>query len=455
VLEIIRDLGLELQIIFNKGAVMVLPPGVNKASGLNAALRELELSAHNVVAVGDAENDHAFMNACGCAAAVANALPLVKDEADIVLAGARGAGVVELVERILRDDAAMIPAARHGIPLGTVAGRDAALIEPHVGSVLIAGQSGIGKSTLATALTERMTERGFQFCVLDPEGDYDELEGSVSLGDAATPPQDEEVLKLLEKADTNVVINTQNFGVVERPAYFAKLLPEIAALRARTGRPHWLLIDEAHHLLPTERDGLRSLLPENLPAVIFITVYPSEMSKDALHGVRMLIAVGESAPAVVEDFCEAADVPVPSSLPTPGADEVLFWRRDRDAAPRLVKATKPRQAHKRHTRKYAAGDLGEEESFYFRGPDGALKLRAQNLLIFLQIADGVDAGTWEHHRRARDYSTWFRNVIKDAELASEAARIEEDPELDAAQSRARIAEAVSRRYTSPASVRGK
>ena len=38
VLKTIRDLGLELQIIFNKGAVMILPAGVNKASGLAAAL---------------------------------------------------------------------------------------------------------------------------------------------------------------------------------------------------------------------------------------------------------------------------------------------------------------------------------------------------------------------------------------------------------------------------------
>ena len=73
VLEVIRELGLELQIIFNKGAVMILPPGMNKAAGTVAALDELELSPHNVVGVGDAENDHAFLRACGCAAAVANA----------------------------------------------------------------------------------------------------------------------------------------------------------------------------------------------------------------------------------------------------------------------------------------------------------------------------------------------------------------------------------------------
>src|SRR6266404_882472 len=83
VLNVIRELGLELQIVFNKSAVMILPPGVNKATGLSVALNDLDLSAHNVVAVGDAENDHAFLRACGHAAAVANALPAVKAEADL------------------------------------------------------------------------------------------------------------------------------------------------------------------------------------------------------------------------------------------------------------------------------------------------------------------------------------------------------------------------------------
>lgn len=44
VLETIRELGLELQVIFNKGAVMVLPSGVNKATGRAAALEALGLS---------------------------------------------------------------------------------------------------------------------------------------------------------------------------------------------------------------------------------------------------------------------------------------------------------------------------------------------------------------------------------------------------------------------------
>jgi len=50
---------------------MVLPAGINKASGLPAALARLRLSPLNVVGIGDAENDTAFLQACGCAVAVA------------------------------------------------------------------------------------------------------------------------------------------------------------------------------------------------------------------------------------------------------------------------------------------------------------------------------------------------------------------------------------------------
>jgi HAD superfamily hydrolase (TIGR01484 family) len=104
VLQVIRELGLELQLIFNKGAVMVLPTGINKATGLTAALAELRLSPHNVVGIGDAENDHAFLDLCGCGVAVANALPSLKDRADFVTRGDHGAGVRELVDELIADD---------------------------------------------------------------------------------------------------------------------------------------------------------------------------------------------------------------------------------------------------------------------------------------------------------------------------------------------------------------
>src|SRR5579862_5193104 len=104
ILEVIRRLGLDYQVIFNKGAVMVLPSGVNKATGLRAALDEMRLSLHNLVAIGDAENDHAFLSASECSVAVANALPALRERADIVTKGDHGAGVVELIELLLKDD---------------------------------------------------------------------------------------------------------------------------------------------------------------------------------------------------------------------------------------------------------------------------------------------------------------------------------------------------------------
>lgn len=104
VLEAIRESGLELQIIFNKGAVMVLPSSVNKATGLAAALQHLGIEPRHVVGVGDAENDHAFIKTCGCAVAVANAIPALIKEVDIVTEGERGAGVAELIERMIATD---------------------------------------------------------------------------------------------------------------------------------------------------------------------------------------------------------------------------------------------------------------------------------------------------------------------------------------------------------------
>jgi hydroxymethylpyrimidine pyrophosphatase-like HAD family hydrolase len=108
VLETIRDLGLELQVIFNKGAVMVLPTGVNKATGLAAVLTEIGLEARQVVGIGDAENDHSFLRLCGCSVAVANALPAVKTEATWVTRGDHGTGVCELIDQLIADDLAGI-----------------------------------------------------------------------------------------------------------------------------------------------------------------------------------------------------------------------------------------------------------------------------------------------------------------------------------------------------------
>jgi hypothetical protein len=113
VLAAIRDLGLEWHVIFNKGSVMVLPSGVTKATGLTHALEELGIAPGQVVGVGDAENDHAFLRLCGVSVAVSNALPSLIEAVDLVTAGARGAGVTELIDALLADDLAGVTPSPH------------------------------------------------------------------------------------------------------------------------------------------------------------------------------------------------------------------------------------------------------------------------------------------------------------------------------------------------------
>lgn len=104
VLEVIRELGLDLHVVFNKGSVMVLPAGMNKATGLDAALQELAISPDAVVGIGDAENDLDFLERCGFSVGVANALPSLRERVDWVTPGSEGAGVIDVVRHLLTDE---------------------------------------------------------------------------------------------------------------------------------------------------------------------------------------------------------------------------------------------------------------------------------------------------------------------------------------------------------------
>src|SRR5438093_7939299 len=276
VLETIRDLGLELQVIFNKGAVMILPSGVNKATGLEAALLELGLSPHNCVGVGDAENDHALIRLSECGVAVGNALPLVQERADWVTPGRNGEGVVQLIDKLLENDLADLEdrLSRHFIPIGARTDGEEVRLDPHGLAVLVAGSSGSGKSTFATGVLERLAGQGYQFCIVDPEGDYALFEGIIVLGDKERPPTVAGVLEVLEQPNRNAVVNLLGLALAERPAFFSRLLPGLQDLRSRTGRPHWIVVDEAHHLLPAPSDLVSVTLPRTLSGMLLITFHP-------------------------------------------------------------------------------------------------------------------------------------------------------------------------------------
>jgi HAD superfamily hydrolase (TIGR01484 family) len=454
VLETIRELGLELQVIFNKGAVMVLPSGVNKATGLAAALDSMGLSPRNAVGVGDAQNDHAFLMRCECAVAVANALPAVKDEADIVTARDHGAGVAELIDELLADDlvrrAPLL--ARHRIALGRDGdGREYAL-EPYGSNVLVAGTSGSGKSSVVKGLLERIAERGYGFAVIDPEGDYEGLAGAIGLGTSQRAPSVDEAMQLLD-ARGNAVLNLAGLPLADRPAWFLALAPRLAALRARTAQPHWIVIDEAHHLLPAASQSPLPALAEAQGGVVLISVHPDHVAAQALAGIDAVIALGGEPVADLRRFAQAAGrrIELPAQEgPALAAGEALVWLRDAGDAPLRLALIASRGEHRRHLRKYAEGELPPDRSFWFRGPDTKLKLRAQNLIVFLQMADGVDDATWLHHLKRGDYSRWLEQGIKDEALAREARRIEAMPDLTPAQGRALLRAAIERGYTLPA-----
>jgi HAD superfamily hydrolase (TIGR01484 family) len=450
IMETIRDLGMELQIVFNKDAVMVLPTGVNKATGLKAALKDLELSPHNVVAVGDAENDHAFLDLCECSAAVANALPMLKKHADILTHNPEGHGVVELIDELLDDDLRRYDKrlVRHRILLGRRRNDRAVRLSPYGTVALIAGPAGAGKSTAAISLMERLARRGYQFCIMDPEGDYPNMAHGVVLGDSEHAPSVEEVQQLLRQPGQNVVVNMMRVPLSDRPFFCTRLLARLQELRTQTSRPHWLIFDEAHHVFPADWTGAPLALPHHLETALFLTVHPGEVAPTVLKQVNTILAVGQTAEETLAEFAAVGGTPPPCPTAKLKRGEALVWKLGpRPHTPFLVHIKPSPLQRRRHSRKYAEGLLIPERSFYFRGPEEKLKLRAHNLILFLQLAEGVDDETWLYHLRRGDYSRWFGEGIGDEELAEKAAEIEACQNLSATESRERFAALIQSRYT--------
>jgi hydroxymethylpyrimidine pyrophosphatase-like HAD family hydrolase len=461
ILQVIKSMGLDYQVIFNKGAVMVLPSGINKATGLKAALEELQLSPHNTVAIGDAENDHAFLSASECGVAVANALPALREKADVVTRGDYGAGVEELIDQLLKDDLQAWDERleRSSIAIGTPvsafenAERREVRIVPNRNSVLVAGASASGKSSAVAGILEECEERGYQFCLIDPEGDFEGLAGALMVGSPGEQPDAKMVAKALESLQ-GLVVNLMGVPLPERPGAFAALLPRILEIRAKTGRPHWLVIDEAHHLLPTTWSPASSAMTQDLGGTILITVHPEHVSGAALAFVDVLIATGKAATETLVEFALAAHVGAPHEPPAmppePGQALVWFPKRQPGKSATMVQTLRAKAERRRHKRNYAQGELSPEQSFYFRGPEGKLNLRAQNLMTFLQVGEGVDEETWLYHARRGDYSRWFETMIKDEELAASAREIERNGAQGVAENRKKLRAAVVSRYTAPA-----
>jgi hypothetical protein len=451
VLDSIRDLGLELQVIFNKDAVMVLPASVNKMTGLTRALVELKTSRRNVVGVGDAENDHAFLAGCECGVAVSNAIPSLKERVDLVTRASHGAGVVELIERLLDDDLRSVELnpQKHGVLFGRTGERDV-YIDAQENAILLCGQSGGGKSTFVSGFVERIVERGYQTCLIDPEGDYENMAGLLTLGNKEHPPSFEEILQLLDDPGSNLIVNLIGMRMQDRAAFFLSLLGKLQEKRLRDGRPHWIIVDEAHHMFPSQWAPASAEVAGHTASLLLVTVHPQHVSPAALRLINILAVIGKQPRESAEEFARAVGIETPSIDNTdlaPG--EVAVWFGGSNQIIPRMQSVPGKAERKRHRRKYAEGELEPERVFYFRGPEGKLNLRAQNLQTFLQLAEGVDDETWLFHLQRGDYSQWFTSAIKDKDLGEAISAIEKNKSLNPAESRAKIAKLIEERYTAP------
>lgn len=451
VLQAIQETGLELLVIFNRAAVMVLPAGVNKATGLDFALHKLGLSYHEVVGIGDGENDHSFLERCECAVAVANAAPSIRDMAAFVTQGEGGQGVAELINELIADDLSRLQdeLRQNLIAIGLRLDGEVVTVPPYGTNILIAGPSGSGKSTATAGIVERLIEQTYQVCIVDPEGDYGASQGVITLGDRHHDVGVGEVLAILEDPKINLSVNLLGIQLADRPDFFGQLFPNLRTLRTRTGRPHWMILDEAHHILPTEWGHLAEILPHTLGETVFATVYPDHLAPAILALVDVIMAVGESPDKTMRRFSNASGHSLvwPEGLSYKVGQAVVWFPRS-GHPPFPISMIPARGDRIRHRRKYAEGNLGNH-SFYFRGPNGRSNLRARNLTIFSQIAEGIDEETWLFHLRRGDYSAWFRETIKDRYLADQTERIERRRNLQPAETRNLVRGLIESRYTLP------
>jgi hypothetical protein len=189
VLKTIRELGLERPVIFNKGAVMILPPGINKATGLAVALAELGLSARNVVAAGDADERPRAPRCRGIFGCVANAIATLKAAADRVTTAPRGEGVLEVIDDLIESDLRRSPPAARAA--ARAPGKDAKGDDFCLAAAAdLAPRDGAhktGKSKLVRGLLGRFARWANQFCVIDGRGLYLDFEPAARIRHARAP----------------------------------------------------------------------------------------------------------------------------------------------------------------------------------------------------------------------------------------------------------------------------
>jgi len=267
------------------------------------------------------------------------------------------------------------------------------------------------------------------------------LPGTVVIGNEKTIPALEEIAELLKNPEQNLVVCTLSVPLPDRPVFFTKLMPVLLALRKDYGHPHWILLDEAHHLLTT----VEQALPEKLVNFILISTSPHALNAGILSHIGTVITIGEDPRYPIEQFCAIRKIDMPLSVPALLQGQACVWDVENNTQPFVIQVNMPERMIQRHKKKYAMGDMGYN-SFVFTGPNNQLQLRPNNLMMFIHIAEGIDDQTWLFHLNRGDYKRWATDCIHDEELAAKIARAEkESPHVDS--SKKMIVDYIRQKYT--------
>ena len=434
VFEEIRRLDLDCQLIRNRGALMVVPAGVTKASGLGAGLRELGLSAHSTIAIGDAENDLALLETCELGVAVANAVPVVRQRADLVLDHADGVGIAAFLGGpIVRGDQSMHP-DRWRIRLGVFDDGQPATLPSSQINVLVTGASLSGKSYLAGLITEQLIRLRYSVLVIDPEGDHvrlGELPDVLVVGGREGLPTPQRLANLLGMRLGSVVADLSFLSREEANRYLRDVAPLVERQRLQKGAPHWVVIDEAHGALGASGAVAQYLSP-GASGYLLVTYRPWELPGEALRGLDSIIAVtgghqsgiGNIAKAMA-GFAGEDPADLMGRLEGAGPEHALMASRGGGGGTRTLRVGRRTTSHVRHWHKYATVEQPAQTRFYFRRNAGeGIAAVAGNLQEFHRELSHCDAGVVLHHATRHDFSRWIHGVFRDSVLATTIEAIE-------------------------------
>jgi hydroxymethylpyrimidine pyrophosphatase-like HAD family hydrolase len=457
VFEEIRRLDLDCQLIRNRAALMVAPAGVTKATGLGAGLRELGLSARSAIAIGDAENDLAMLEGCELGVAVANAVPIVKQRADLVLGCPDGLGVTEfLAGPIVRGEQFIHP-DRWRIRLGTFDDGEPATLPSSQINILVTGASQSGKSYLAGLITEQLIRFRYSVLVIDPEGDHarlGELPDVLVVGGREGLPSPERLANLLGLRLGSVVADLSFLSREDANRYLKDVAPYVERHRLQKGAPHWVVIDEAHGSLGAGGDVARYLAP-GATGYLLVSYQPWDLSPEALGGLDAMIAVvgGQQSGAdgiakALAGFAGDDAASLMSRLEGAGSGRALL--ASRGGRIQTVQIGRRTTSHVRHWHKYATVEQPAQSRFYFRRETGeGIIAAAGNLQEFHRELSHCAAEVVLHHAIRHDFSRWIQGVFRDSVLAETIKAIEEGVTASGANSnsiRNELLTAIEARY---------